>query len=451
MLGRGFTTFGCCSLLLLGHSLAYSQAIQPLSAQSLSRQFTVNDARTVPSPPAVTRVSTNSSFIRLEPTLVTISCERIKQALSRELDAPDAWQGKVFLILYPAQTTNDNVLISSERLGRTWQYRVALPEVVSRTRYITAVTQVLLLEMANREAVDRSAELPPWLLHGFARQLLASHEAEIILPPPTRSSDVIGPLPAAVVIGKKENPLKEAHRLLSLHSPLSFQELSWPDDNALAGEAGEVFACSSQVFVDGLLRLKEGRACMREMLRILPQFYNWQFAFLRAYQASFQRPLEVEKWWAVYAAHFTGRQLLAETWTPDASWSKLDEVIRSVVLVQNSSSNALPQYRNVSLQTIVRDWEHDAQTQALQEKIAQLYLLRPRVATNAIPLLDQYHSTIQSFLERRDRTGLPIPFRRQAIHRKVVEQTVQQLDLLDRERPISRPVAKASDRQLVPE
>lgn len=446
-----FYGWWCCCFLLSGQPLVYAQGLPFVSAHSVSDQFTVNDSRrdvrSAPSPAAVTRVAgTNSNFVRLEPALVTISCERIKQGLNRELDAPDLWRGKVFIVLYAAQSTNDNVLISPERLRDGWQYRVAVPDVISRTRYVTAVTQVLLLEMANREAGDRSAELPPWLIHGFSRQLLASSEAEIILPPPSHGSGVLGPLPAAVVMGKKENPLKEAHQVVSTHPALSFQDLSWPDDQALTGEAGEVFACSSQVLVDALLRLKNGRACMRQMLTILPQFYNWQLAFLRAFQSSFQRPLDVEKWWAVHLAHFSGRQLAAETWSPDDSWSKLDEVIRSVVLVQNAPSNALPQYTNVSLQTIVRDWDRDPQTHALQEKLAQLQLLRPRLSTNAVPLLDEYRGAIESFLENRDKTGLPIPFRRQAIHRKVVEETVKQLDLLDSRRPISRSLAKATER-----
>jgi hypothetical protein len=447
--GWNLTATALCGVaFFLGQFLTHGQARETLTARSLSGQFTVNDARTMPSPAALGRfVATNASFIRLEPALVSISCERIKQLLNRELEAPDAWRGKVFLVLYAAQSTNDNVLISSERFGRGWQYRVALPDILTRTRYVTALTQILLLEMANRDAGDRSAELPPWLVQGFSRQLLASSEQEIILPPPGRSAAVAGPLPAAVVVGKKENPLKEAHRVLSTHSPLSFEELSWPDEHSLTGEAGEAFVCSSQVFVDGLLRLKDGKASMRQMLASLPQFYNWQLAFLRAYQACFQRPLDVEKWWAVRLTHFSGRQLVAETWSADDSWGKLDEIIRSAVLMSNSASNSLPEYKEVTLQNIVRDYERESQTQALQEKLAQLQVLRLRLATNALPLLDQYRFTLEKFLQDRDKTGLPIPFRREAVRRKVVEETVKELDSLDSRRPISRSLVKASARE----
>jgi len=37
------------------------------------------------------------------------------------------------------------------------------------------------------------------------------------------------------------------------------------------------------------------------------QYYNWQFAFLQAFSATFQQPLDVEKWWSLQLLHFTGR------------------------------------------------------------------------------------------------------------------------------------------------
>ena len=51
-----------------------------------------------------------------------------------------------------------------------------------------------------------------------------------------------------------------------------------------------------------LLRLPDGRACLQRMLAQLPQHYNWQFAFLEAFHARFERPLDVEKWWALSLA-----------------------------------------------------------------------------------------------------------------------------------------------------
>jgi hypothetical protein len=417
--------------------VSHAQPLQPRSVRSVSGQFTVNDARSRPASPVALRASTNANFLRLEPPLVSVSCERIKQVLCRELDVSHSWNGKIFLVLYPASSTNENVLISAERFTDGWHYRVALPDVISRVRYVTAITQVLLTEMADRKAAERSTEVPPWLVHGLSRHILSSSELEVILPPPRDS----GSVSASFVVGKKENPLAGAHRELSANkAPLTFQELSWPEDNSRCGVAGEVFGYSAQLFVSELLRLSKGRESMRQMVAELPQFYNWQFAFLRAYRGSFQRPLDVEKWWALHLAHFTGHQLEAERWSAEDSWKKLAELVRPVVQV-HAQTNQSPQYAAVRLQTIIRDWERGPQTQALQEKISQLQMLRLRVAPELYPAVDSYLSTIETYIQDRDRTSL-LPFRRQAIENQAAAEAVKRLDALDARHLISHSVSR---------
>ncbi len=75
------------------------------------------------------------------------------------------------------------------RFKNGWQYRVDLPNVVERPRYVRAIVQVLLLELANRTAQGRGAEIPLWLVEGFSQLLLASSEVEIILPPPRAAAE----------------------------------------------------------------------------------------------------------------------------------------------------------------------------------------------------------------------------------------------------------------------
>ncbi len=417
-------------------ALSQAQLQQPRSVRSVSGQFTVNDGRSRPASPLALRASTNANFLKLEPPLVTVSCERIKQALFRQLDAPDIWKGKIFVVLYPASSTNENVLISPERFSEGWHYRLAMPDVLTRTRYVTAITQALLTEMADRTATERSTEIPLWLVHGLAHEILSSSELEIILPPPRET----GPVSASFVMGKKENPLAEAHRDLSANAPLTFQELSWPDENQLCGPAAELFGSSAQLFVNELFRLKDGRASLRQMLTDLPQFYNWQYAFLRAYRSSFQRPLDVEKWWALHLAHFTGRELEAERWSVEDSWKKLDEIVRPVVQI-HEQTNQSPQYATVRLQTIIREWERGPQTQALREKISQLQMLRLRVSPELYATVDAYRSAIETYIEDRDRTSL-IPFRRHAIENQAAAEAVKRLDALDARQPISHSVSR---------
>ena len=155
-----------------------------VSVRSYSGQFIAYAARSVTLPPALLSLATNRTFVQLEPTLATVSCERIKQLLWRELGATAPWRGTIYLVLYPARTADDNITITSERFQDGWQYRVDLPDVLERSRYVRAMVQVLLLELANRTAPGRAVEVPLWLIEGFSQLLLASNEFEIILPPP---------------------------------------------------------------------------------------------------------------------------------------------------------------------------------------------------------------------------------------------------------------------------
>src|SRR5262249_33600919 len=158
--------------------------------------------------------------------------------------------------------------------------------------------------------------------------------------------------------------------------------------------------------------------------------YNWQFAFLRAFNPYFQRPLEVEKWWALQVLNFTGRDL-TQTWSAQESWQKLDELVRSEVQVR-VGTNELPLHVAVSLQTMIQEWEPTRQNQAFETKVHELELLRPRVAPSLIPIVDEYRRILLSYLE-----GQKNP--KKARSRKVVTQTLTELNALDFQRGALKP------------
>ncbi len=298
------------------------------------------------------------------------------------------------------------------------------------------MVQVLLLELANRNAGDRSAEIPVWLIEGLSQELLASKETEIILPPPATTVNAIS-LVSTNVSAQKTDPLAQAHRLLRAHPPLTFEELSWPGEDQFSGELNEIYRCSAQVFVDELLRLKDGRACLRATLTELPQHYNWQLAFLRGFRAHFERPLDIEKWWALQLVHFTGREL-TQTWAADESWEKLDQTIRSAVQVR-AGTNEIPAHTEVTLQTIIRDWDRARQTPALQAKLRELELLRLRVVPDFVPLVDDYRHVLEAYLQERDKARLALLFRKQPSGERAAEEAIRQLDALDAQREALRP------------
>ncbi len=422
---------------------AIAGALEPglPQARSHSGQFIIHTLPGRSPAAAVSSMETNRSFVRLDTTLLPISAERIKSILYRELGAAGTWDGKIFLTLYPARSEEDQITIDSGHFLDGWQYRVLLPNLIERSRYVEAMTQVVLLEMANRQAREHSAEIPPWLTQGFCQQLLAGNAMEIILSPPGKNPGGL-PLTTNFVNGVRTDPLKQAHEKLSSSALLTFQQLSWPTDNLIDAEKRDIYRCNAQLFVNGLLRLKSGRACLRTMITKLPQYYNWQFAFLDAFREYFQRPLDIEKWWELRLVHFTGRGL-EQTWGVDESWQKLDEVVRSAVQVR-TGTNELPLRAETKLQTIIREWEPVPQTQTLRLKAFELAGLRLRLAQQFVPLADEYQHSLESYLAARDRPAGFLAFGRKAGRRHATETALRQLDDLDARLQEMRPAAKPS-------
>jgi hypothetical protein len=423
-----------------------------ISAQSHSGQFAV----TAPAGrSAVSRnlaLAANTNLTELEPMLLAVSAERIKQSLWRELGATDPWRGKIFLVLHPASFDDEPVTITSERFTDGWSYRVDLPDVLTRVRFIRAMTQVLLLEMANRAGALRSAEIPLWLTEGLTQQLLTSGEMELTLPPPGSSVNGLA-VTRVVVNAPRTPPLTGAHQQLLTRPPLTFDQLSWPTPDDFSGEAGEAYRSNAQLFVADLLAFKDGRESLRAMLGLLPEYYNWQMAFLRAFKAHFGRPLDVEKWWALRLVEFIGRDL-AQTWTLQESWGRLDAVVRSPVQVR-TGANELPLRAEVTLQNIVRDWEPLRQTPALQGKIRELGVLRVRIAQPLVGLADDYRQALSGFLAKRDKHRITLPFTKQPKLSPLAEETLKRLDELDARREALRPLpapvaAKANLSEVLP-
>ena len=415
------------------NTLVITRGALPQALTSRSGQFIVRSTALAPLRPALANLDTNWNYIILDPMLLPVSCDRLKEILNRQIDETAPWRGRIYVTLHTATSAADPIDITSERFRDGWRYLVELPNLVEKSRYINALVQVLLLEIANRSATERSAEIPAWLTEGFSRQLLAGSNTEmkIILPPP--STPTAGGFREAVMQfdATRNDPLANARAWLRAATPLTFQELSWPTAEQVEGSQSEVFGCSAQLFVKQLLALNDGQACMRTMLASLPSYYNWQFAFLRAYKSHFQRPLDVEKWWALQVVHFTGREM-AERWLPDESLRKLDEIIHPNVLVR-TSTNQLPLQGEVALQTVIREWDNSRQTPLLQTKLGQLNSLRLRVDPAVVPLLDEYRQVLIAYLQNRDHHGL-LGLTKGSSRRRASNEAVRELDALDARR-----------------
>jgi hypothetical protein len=313
---------------------------------------------------------------------------------------------------------------------------------------------VLLLEIANRNAGSKSAEIPAWLAEGLTQQLIATDGATFFLPPPEAFENGVnvsrmivdltdGP-PSARFHTRRLNPLAEAQALLRSRPPLTFNQLSWPGPEELTGSGGLAYRASAQLFVDQLLRMKDGPACLCAMLDQLSRHYNWQFALLAGFQIHFKSLLDVEKWWALQLVQYADRDLM-QTFTAAESWKRLDEIVRSQIEVR-STAGELPLRTDVPLQKIVRELDLVSQTPVLSRKLQELNLFRPRVSQDLVQVVDDYRQVLTEYLQKRSGSGRLLPFGKAAgpVSDRLAEETIRKLDALDLRRAALRPASSAA-------
>jgi hypothetical protein len=422
---------------------------------SASGQFFVG-ARSLTRSPHSTDLASGPDMVTLEPALLAVSCERVKQAMLRQLDMQDQWRGKIFVVLRPARSADDPVVVAPEKLGGTWDCGVELPDAVNRNRFVETIVRASLLEIANRNAAERSAEIPEWLVRGLTRQLMGSSAIKLILPPPRMTPSGFSVSRMTVDFSdaphgpgdptRRLNPLAEAAGILRTNPPLTFDQLSWPTDEQLYGEGADVYGSSAQLFVSELLHLPNGPASLRAMVADLPGYLNWQLAFLNAFHGAFKEPLDVEKWWALDLAEFSGRDLM-HLMTPEASWSQLNAVFQFPINVQIGA--APPMRTDISFQTIIRGWSRTPQLQMLKKKLWELDVLRLRVAPDFIPLVDGYREALQEYYKKRS-ASLRILAGSGTTPEKWVTEAVDRLDALDAKRAEMRPQSPVASADTAP-
>ena len=404
---------------------------------SASGQFTIIDRRSG-LPPALPASSKDKGFFDLEPRLLAVSGERIKGALNSELGTQAQWRGKINLTISPAGNSSDDYSVNVERFRNSWRYHVNLPQRVEQTMYVRTVVQALLLELANRQTSERSADVPFWLVEGLTQKLLVVRHKELILTPPGHSIRGVS-IDPTMFESSDNDWLEKARRVLRERPPMTLEELSWPRAEEFGGPNGEAFRCSAQLFVTELLRLKGGRDSLREMITGLASCYNWQTAFLRAFETQFPNQLALEKWWALQVTYFVGRNP-QQLWTSEESFRKLDEVLHTSVSIRRGTTD-LPTRADVSLQAIIREWDTLRQLTTFRSKLRELDLARTRVSPEFTALADEYLRVVNQYVKERERSSAiyanlnSMPSGK----RKAALETIQELDRLDVTRRESKP------------
>jgi hypothetical protein len=381
-------------------------AVGAVPVQSVSGQFTAlvvgrtglpSRAPTVLSLPGLFVVNpaspaTSSSETALDPAVLVISCERIKESLLQTLGMTDQWrnkmgQGRINLIINPAVPEEEGTLLTGLPGANGWNYELALPSPIKPRLLLRAIVKALLVEMANRSAGEQSAEIPDWLVAGLSALMQADSLQSLVIQPQVST------------VGNRLNytGLAQVREQLRQRRPLSFQELSLPEAGTLDGENYEFFSACSHLFLEQLLRLDDGRRCLREMIvRQLPAHLNWQTAFLEAYSRHFPQLLDVEKWWGLTCVSFTGTDASAR-FSQEDTWKKMQEALDVPVEVR-LSADEMPVPAELTLQEVIADWDPAKAAPVLQRAAEGLALLRMQSAPEFAALLDRYLATLQSYL-----------------------------------------------------
>ena len=342
---------------------------------------------------------TNTDLLQLEPSLLAVSAERFKTALWREIGLAQnaAWSGNIFLTLHPARSLDEPVSITAQPFINRWNYRLELPDLISLNQCARAFSAAMLLEIANRNALmgGRSAVIPAWLADGLAREILEAADTKVLLSAPTKTLDGIAQS------RQNENrrgvdSLAATRRVLQNFPALTFDQLSWPTAAQLNGNDGGVYLASAQLFVHDLLALKNGPANVLALLAQLPAHENWQTAFFAAFHEHFQRPLDVEKWWALRVVSFATRAP-GPQWTPAVSRDRLNAALAVPVDIRYAS-NSLPTHTEISLQAVLKNFPPKQQVEIFQTKLRDLELIQLRVTPPLAAMADGYRQALADFL-----------------------------------------------------
>ncbi|HXB60821.1 MAG TPA: hypothetical protein VNU95_14710 [Candidatus Acidoferrales bacterium] len=415
-----------------------------VSAGSASGQFIVTATPGFSSLASLPEMAGDNDFVRLEPALLAVSADRLRTSFLQKIGVnPGApWGGKIYLSLHPARSLNENIEIASDRFEDVWEYHVLLPDIVPRDRLARALTAVLLLEYADRDTTNRTAELPSWLVEGISQEMLLGNYEDPILSAPDGAVNGL-PLESLNITEHGLDHLAGARTVFQNNSILSFSQLSWPTDSQLSGGDGGVYRASAQLFVDELLGVRNGTAKMRTMLELLPRYYNWQTALWQAYHENFSSALEVEKWWSLQTVIFTSRSP-GPLWTPAVSREKLDEIL-SVPINFRMASNSLPANSAVSLQSVIRNFDAVRQTEILQDKLHELEIAQFRMAPSLAVLTAEYRNTLAGYLGEGRPTRGALAVNKHATGKLTAAETLKLLNALDAQR---RAIALAYQRNL---
>ncbi len=393
---------------------------------SQSGQFVVSGPRPKGSAPLDTR-SPGRVQRDLTPQTLAVSCERVKAEILRALNLPDTWRnaggrsGKILVAIDERVRTNMPIAVAASPFEHGWQFRIPLPTRIAEERLVRALTEAVLMELANRHGNQRLGEPPLWLVEGVTQTILAASPNGVILQPQTRGTTDI----------KMDEALAGVRRELTRRPPLEFHELSQPDISRLDETQWHRFSTCSHLCFHELTRLPDGKARIARWLGSLQRYWNWQTGFTEAFQPMFRSLLDVEKWWALTLANFTGRNQ-ATAWPAGVALRRLDEALQPVGILPNAGGRA----SRLAISDVIASWDYPRQLPVLRQLLPQLHAIRVSSPLEVAPLVNRYIDVLEEYLAARNRSTIAPLARGQAppSSRLITRETVGRLRELDGQR-----------------
>ena len=393
---------------------------EPRIMTSASKQFVV---RGVPQRSVFAR-SAISNVVYLDPALLVVTCEHVKQAMAQELGWGTRWRGAIFIDVHPVRFDNEPPDLQVQRTTEGWRYRINFPDETDRTRLLETIVESLLLEFANRAATAHSANLPPWLVEGLTAHFMEGALSGLALQPNALN----------VQYRAHNDSVAAIRRRIQQSGTLTFDQLNWPDFDDKDLKSAENYRNSAHLFVRELLRLRGGTDSLCAMLAMLPEHLNWQTAFLCGFETRFHTMLDVEKWWSLSLAQLRIHET-SVMWASTEAQQRLEEILYTPMQVRLNQQE-IPQVTPVELQTVILDWDFQQQSALLQGKLAQLQAVRLRLPPEFASLADSYRIVIEKYLHARRAAWFGVTGRAAA------KNAVTQLNGLDAQR------AKVAQRML---
>ena len=399
-----------------------ASAAEPIIVTSSSRQFVVRGA-----PQQSMLVPRgNDDLVYVDPSLLVVTCDKIRRALSQELGWGDRWRGNIYISVHPIRFDNEPLAISARYGGGKWNYYIDMPDEVQRREMFEAIVAVCLVEFADRSSSQRSVELPPWLVDGLTGHLLEGLLAGTVTQ--SRTLQEIRDNPALVVprTVRHADVDQSLRKVVQTHGALTFDQLSWPEFDVTNTVALAAYRHSAHLFVRELLRLRGGPDALCAMLAMLPEHLNWQVAFMRGFEPHFRRMLDVEKWWSLTLTRVKTRDN-SLMWSASEARLQFEEILLTPMQVQTGPQQAAPVVP-VALQTVINDWGFEQQLPLLERKLVQLQAARLRLPPDYGLLSEAYRVSLDKYLRSRGSAWFGFT------ERAAADRAVAELNALDKER-----------------